>query len=145
MKYLINSVRIIFIGISIFLSLEGKCQIVYEDNTFPDIKIYEVSADIFADVVVYKAPNSIFSGIKNNTGIWFFTDNPSADNIKVGYVTASIFTDLKVYSTTSNIFSQWRNDEKRRWFASKLHNYNLTSYDFTKYDLSDMFVSTYVY
>ena len=105
-------------------NLESLAQIVYENNSFPDVKIFEVSSDIFADVVVYKAPNSIFTGINNNTGVWYFTDNPSAANVKVGYVSAGIFADINVFYTTSNIFKHWNNEEKRKWFESKLRGYN---------------------
>ena len=115
--------------ISSLFAFNAKAQIVFEDNNFPDVKIYEVTGDIFADVVVYKAPNSIFTGINNNTGVWYFTDNPSVANIKVGYVSSGIFADIKVYYTTSNIFAHWNNEEKRKWFASKLMNYRLSFYD----------------
>lgn len=116
----------IFYIISLFFPVNSNAQIVFEDNTFPDVKIYEVTADIFADVVVYKAPNSIFTGINKNSGVWYFTDNPSAANIKVGYVSSGIFADIKVFYTTSNIFAHWNNEEKRKWFANKLKNYNLS-------------------
>ena len=98
-------------------------QSVYVDNNFPDVKIYEVSSSIFADVVVYKAPNSIYSGVNKNTGIWYFTSNPTAANVSIGYVSSSIFADLNVYFTDSAIFAKWNNSEKRKWFASKLSNY----------------------
>ena len=118
--------RPLFFFILIGLNLNAYSQIVYKENTFPDVKIYEVTADIFADVVVYKAPNSIYTGINKNTGVWYFTDNPATANIKVGYVSDGIFADLKVYYTTSHIFAHWNNEEKRKWFASKLRNYNLS-------------------
>ena len=116
----------IFFIISLFFPVNSNAQIVFEDNTFPDVKIYEVTAEIFADVVVYKAPNSIFTGINTNSGVWYFTDNPSAANIKVGYVSSGIFADINVFYTTYNIFSHWNNEEKRKWFANKLKNYNLS-------------------
>ena len=63
---LYNSLKVIFLIAGIFLVGEGRAQIVYEDTTFPDVKIYEVTTDIFADLVVYRAPNSIYTGINDN-------------------------------------------------------------------------------
>lgn len=127
----------IFFIISLFFPVNSNAQIVFEDNTFPDVKIYEVTANIFADVVVYKAPNSISNGINNNIGVWYFTDNPSVANIKVGYVSAGIFADIKVFYTTSNIFAHWNNEEKRKWFASKLKNYNFSFSNIGQFEFQD--------
>lgn len=108
LKYLL----LLALSTIIFLA---KSQMVYEVSQpgFAEVKYCVVDSPIFADVVVFKAPNPSYTEIKENRGVWYFCPNQSMANITLCQ-TPEIEAQLKVYFTDSVIFAQWNNPEKKR-------------------------------
>ena len=93
-------------------------QLVYEVSNFGNIKYHEVETPNMADIIVYKAPNSIYPGIDKNEGIWFFCQNQSMAKLTVQAMPFSIEADLNVYFTKYPIIAKWINEEKKKWFTT---------------------------
>lgn len=98
----------------------ANSQTVYatEVQAIADVKVYVVEAQSLADLVVYKANSSIYPGINQNEGIWYFTNNQiEADKI-ITYVQSPALADLKIYFTTVPMIAGWQNPQKKYLMSS---------------------------
>ena len=84
-----------------------------EEYAIADIKIYEVSQPIFADLCVFLTKNESIVHPKENNGIWMKVNGASA-NFKIKKTKNESAADLKVYYVSEPTQAGWKNPGKKR-------------------------------
>lgn len=105
----------VLIILSFVGNLKGLTQNIYVTNVQPiaNIKVFETSVSVQADIIVFKAPSPIYPGIDQNEGIWYFTEVQTLANKIICYTQTPVTADLIVYYTDIPTLAGWQNINKK--------------------------------
>ena len=75
----------------------------------PDVKIYEVDKEMYADLLVYVVDKEMYA---KGDALWFITDKEQRGYTKFTYVDKEREADIKVLFVDKQMYAKWKKPNK---------------------------------